>query len=97
MQNRTSEIIFGLNAAELIFYGTMALCAAVMLIYYIKKEKPVKTAVLGMLSGGVTLMAANFFGSEIGLAIPVNWFTTFTALTLGAPGVAAMCILQVIL
>lgn len=90
-------MIFGLGAAELIFYGAMALCAAAMLVYYMRKDKPVKTAVFGMLSGVAALMAVNFFGGKIGLALPVNGFTTFAALTLGAPGVAAMCILQIII
>lgn len=97
MQNRNSEIIFGLGAAELIFYGAMAICAAAMLVYYMRKEKPVKTALFGMLSGAAALMAVNFFGGEIGLAVPVNGFTTFAALTLGAPGVAAMCIISLLL
>lgn len=96
MQNGNSEMIFGLCAAELIFYGAAILCAAVMLVYYMKKEKPVKTALFGMLSGAAALLAANFFGAGIGLAVPLNGFTVFTALTLGAPGVAAMCLIHML-
>lgn len=100
MQNRTSEIIPGninINAAELIFYAALVLCAAIMLIYYKKNEKPVKSAFFGMITGAAALFAANFFGAKIGLAVPINGFTAFVSLTLGAPGVLIMCIISMIL
>ena len=100
MQNRTSEMILGninITAAELIFYAVFALCAAIMLVYYKKREKPVKSAFFGMITGAAALLAANFFGAKIGLAVPINGFTAFVSLTLGAPGVLALCIISMLL
>ena len=51
----------------------------------------------GMLTGAAALWAANFFGAEIGLAIPINGFTAFVSLTLGAPGVLALCVISLLL
>lgn len=86
-----------ITAAELIFYAVFALCAIIMLLYYRKKEKPVKSALLGMITGAAALLAANFFGAEIGLAVPINGFTAFVSLTLGAPGVLALCVISMLL
>lgn len=97
MQDRNTEIIFGLDLPKIIFYSAMMLFAVIMLIHYMRSEKPVKTALTGMISGTAALIALNFFGESIGLALPLNGFTAFIALTLGAPGVAAMCIISIIL
>ncbi|MGN0675377.1 MAG: pro-sigmaK processing inhibitor BofA family protein [Oscillospiraceae bacterium] len=87
---------FGITAAEIIFYGIMLLAAAAMLIHYIRSEKPLKTTLKGMISGASGLVLLHFFGGDIGLALPLNTFTVFISLTLGLPGTAAMCVLQII-
>ncbi len=87
---------FGMTLAELSVYGVMLLSAAAMLIHYMCSEKPVKTALKGMISGVSGLVLLHFFGVDIGLALPLNTFTVFIALTLGLPGTAAMCALQMI-
>lgn len=90
-------MIFGMTLAELIFYGTAAVSAIVMLIYYMKSGKPVKNALLGMLSGTAALAAVHFFGGNIGLALPLNGLTAFAALVFGVPGVVVMCVIELLL
>lgn len=96
MQDRDREMILGLGLPETIFYGAMAIFAVAMLIHYMRSEKPVKTALAGMLSGTAALVALHFFGGSVLPALPLNGFTAFIALTLGAPGVAAMCIISIL-
>ena len=96
MQNWNSEIIFGLSFAEIIFYGIGIVSAIAVLIYYMKSGKPVRNALLGMLSGTLALAAAHFFGGRIGLALPLNGLTAFVALVFGAPGVVLMCIIEIL-
>lgn len=96
MQNWNSEIIFGLSLAEIIFYGAAVLSAIAALIYYMRSGKPVRNALLGMLSGTLALTAVHFFGDRIGLALPLNGLTAFVALVFGAPGVVFMCIIEML-
>lgn len=93
MQAWDQEMIFGLDLAEIIFYGIGIVSAIAVLIYYMRSGKPVRNALLGMLSGALTLAAAHFYGGSIGLALPLNGLTAFVALVFGAPGVAAMCVI----
>ena len=96
MQDRYSEMIFGLPLPKIIFFGAMFIFAAAMLIHYMKSEKPVRTALAGMLTGTASLIVLHYFGGGILPSLPLNGFTAFIALTLGAPGVAAMCIISII-
>ena len=94
MHNWDPGIIAGLPLAEIIFYAAGAVCAIAVLVYCMRTAKPVRTALLGMLSGTAALMAVHFFGDKIGLALPLNGVTVFVSLVLGAPGVAAMCLIK---
>ncbi|MCL2694260.1 MAG: pro-sigmaK processing inhibitor BofA family protein [Oscillospiraceae bacterium] len=75
------NIIFLCLAAFLLFNFIKAAC---------KHEKPVKKAVLSMLTGGGSLAAVSFVGGLFGLSIAVNIYTVFIALTLGIPGVVLL-------
>lgn len=79
----------------LIFYGAFVLAAAVMLIYYMRREKPVRSAVLGMVSGAAALLAVHYL--EFLPTVPLNGFTAFVALVLGIPGVIFMALITLIL
>ena len=97
MQAWDQEIIFGLSLAEIIFYGAAVVFAIAALIYYMRSGKPVKNALLGMLSGAFALAAVHFYGGNIGLALPLNGLTAFIALVFGAPGVVFMCIIEILI
>ncbi len=86
----------GLTPAELVFYGALTVSAAVMLIHYLKSEKPLKTAFKGMASGGMGLVLLHFFGGKIGLALPLNFFTAFVSLVLGLPGTVLLAVAELI-
>ena len=68
----------------------------IMVAYYAKQSRPVKSAVIGMGSGLAVLFAANlampFFGIEIG----VNLLTVFISLILGPPGVVFALVMNVV-
>ena len=96
MQDRYTKMIFGLPLPEVIFGAAMIFFAAAMLIYYMRSEKPVRTALAGMLSGAASLVALHYLGGGILPSLPLNGFTAFIALTLGAPGVAAMSVISII-
>ena len=93
MQDRYTEMIPGISLPEIIFASEMIIFAAAMLIHYMRSEKPVKTALAGMLTGTASLVILHYFGGGILPDLPLNGFTAFIALTLGVPGVAAMCII----
>lgn len=82
-----------MNIGELIFYAICVISAVVMLIYYLRGEKPVRSAVLGMGSGAVFLLLLHFFGDYVGFSVPMNFFTAFISLILGIPGVMILALL----
>jgi len=83
-----------MQTGTIVFWGILTVAGIAMLIHYIRAEKPVKTAVKGMLSGAVTLTAIHFWGHYIGLAIEINLFNTLISLVLGAPGVIAVSLID---
>ncbi len=99
MQDIYTGIVSASDIPELIFYGATAVFAVIMLIHYIRSEKPVRTALCGMLSGTAALLLLNYFGGDISFLpeMPLNGFTAFIALTLGVPGVAAMAVISLIM
>ncbi len=82
-----------MNAGELIFYAVQAIAAVIMLIYYLRGEKPVRSAAFGMGSGAVFLLLLHFFGDYVGFSVPLNYFTAFVSLILGIPGVMILALL----
>ncbi len=60
----------------------------IMLKIYAKRSKTTRSAFIGMMSGGASLVAVHFLGTYIGTAIPVNLFNTAVSLILGIPGTA---------
>ena len=94
MPDQYQRIISELSPAGMILYAAGAVCAIAVLTYCMRTAKPVRTALLGMLSGAALLIAVHIFGGKIGLALPLNGVTVFVSLTLGIPGVAAMCLIN---
>ncbi|MDR1753799.1 MAG: pro-sigmaK processing inhibitor BofA family protein [Eubacterium sp.] len=67
---------------------------AILPIFFIsvsmKHKNPVRAAVLNMILGVAGLIAASFILKALGMTLFINFFTVFSALTLGLPGVVAM-------
>ena len=53
----------------------------------LKSQNPLRKAVLSMLSGICSLVAASLVTGFFGASLAVNLYTVFIALTLGIPGV----------
>jgi len=83
-----------MQTGTIVFWGILAVAGIAMLIHYIRAEKPVKTAVKGMLSGAVALTAVHFWGHYIGLAIEINLFNVLISLIFGTPGVIAVSLID---
>lgn len=56
----------GLTFPELVFYGALCIAAAIMLIHYLRSEKPFRAAFKGMASGGAGLALLHFFRRKHG-------------------------------
>ncbi|MBE6845174.1 MAG: hypothetical protein E7508_05585 [Ruminococcus sp.] len=72
---------------EHIFTGIWVVLGLFMLKTYGKKENTIRTAFLGMASGGASLVILHYLGGYLGTVIPVNLFNTIVSLILGIPGV----------
>lgn len=83
-----------MSAGKTVFYVLTALAAIIMLCWYLRSKKPARTAFFGMSSGAAALLAAHFWGSGLGLYLPLNIFTTAVSLILGAPGVLILAIIN---
>lgn len=80
---------------KVLFWGIAVLIWVAMLLYYGKKEHPVRTAVLSMTGGGLSLLAASWAAGMFGITIKLNLFTAFLSLTLGVPGVSLMLLYEI--
>lgn len=79
--------------AENIFYGVCAAAVLVMLIYYIKRERKLFSALFGALTGAAALIILNKYGSFIGADVPLNVFNVIGSAVLGVPFVICLVIL----
>ena len=79
---------------KIIFYLLFSFCIIAILFNYMKSKKPVPSALKGMLSGGLSLIAVHFFGGYAGFYLPLNFFTAAISLILGIPGVIIMTLAE---
>ena len=74
--------------------------AAILLVVGIaagRSTHPVRTILVSALAGISALGAVNMLAPFTGVGIPLNWFTSFVAVVLGAPGVIGVLLLNVLL
>lgn len=83
-----------IGTGRLVFILLFLFCGVSMLIFYIRNKKPFPSALKGMLSGGLSLIAVHFLGGSMGFYIPLNFFTSAVSLILGAPGVIIMALAE---
>ena len=71
----------------------------VVVIFYLmtKPAKWILKTVLNGILGGVMLLIINYFGSSIGLSIPINPISALVAGVLGFPGVILLILIGLIL
>lgn len=76
------------------------LAAAVLVLMGVvagKHKKPLRASLTSALAGIGALGAINMLAPFTGVALALNWFTSFMAVVLGAPGVVTLLLLNVIL
>ena len=83
-----------IGIGNIIIWGVIIICEIVMIVHYMKSDKPSRTALKGMLSGTAVLVSINLWGSYIGLNIAINFFTVAIALTLGAPAIIIISLIE---
>lgn len=77
-----------------IFKGLCAAVIAVMLIYYIRREKKLISLLFGSLSGIAGLLLLNKYGTLIGAEAPLNAFNTAASCVLGLPYVICLAVMN---
>jgi pro-sigmaK processing inhibitor BofA len=77
------NVIFILLGISLLYYFIKAL---------LKCKSPLKKAALSMLSGVAALLAVNLVTGLLGAQVAVNFYTVFTSLVLGVPGVVLILV-----
>ncbi|NLK70732.1 MAG: hypothetical protein GX286_04755 [Clostridiales bacterium] len=82
---------------NLIFWAAWALAGIIMLVFYAKRKKSLKSTLFGMLTGVSALLLLHYFGGGLGYQPSLNLFNTMTALVLGVPGVIMMLIINIFL
>ncbi|MBQ8297372.1 MAG: pro-sigmaK processing inhibitor BofA family protein [Ruminococcus sp.] len=80
--------------ADQIFKGVCAAVIFVMLIYYIRRERKLRSILFGALTGAAALFILNKYGGYIGVEIPLNVFNLAGSTILGVPFVICLVILR---
>jgi hypothetical protein len=78
----------------IVFKVLCGLAAAIMLIYYFKREKKLLSFLIGAVTGIAALFIVNKYGSIIGMSIPLNLFNFAGSIILGAPFVLFLVIMN---
>lgn len=79
--------------AEMIFKAVCTVVSIIMLIYYLKREKKVFSALFGAFTGIAALMVINKYGGLLDIEIPLNLFNVGGSVVLGVPFVICLVIL----
>lgn len=81
---------------EWIFYGIWLIAGLWMLRCYLSRKRPLRSALLGMLTGAAALTLMHLYGGRFGVEMPLNCFTGGISLLLGVPGVTLLTVLLLI-
>ena len=81
---------------EWIFCGIWLIAGLGMLRCYLSRKRPLRSALLGMLTGAAALTLMHLYRGRFGVEIPLNCFTGGISLLLGVPGVTLLTVLLLI-
>ncbi len=76
--------------------AVLSVTALILIVFFIKSRKPIKSLVLNAFSGIISLILINVTTSFTGIHIPVNWWSVTACAGLGLPGVIGLILLQII-
>lgn len=71
--------------------------ALILLLFYIRRKKRIRTFLLGGFSGLSALVLLHFYGGAIGFAPTLCWFNLAVSVLLGIPGVALLYLAELFL
>lgn len=77
-----------------VLWGTGIL---ILIIFYIKRQKPVRTFLLGSSTGLISLFLFHFYGEAIGFSPTLCLTNLLTCTVLGIPGTALLLLEQALL
>ncbi|MCD7959065.1 MAG: pro-sigmaK processing inhibitor BofA family protein [Ruminococcus sp.] len=80
-----------------IFWLAWCILGIGMLVYYLRRQHPIRSLFVGVCSGFAALLLVHFGGSLLGLHFPLNALHVVQATILGIPGVILMVVLHFIL
>ncbi|MBR0483882.1 MAG: pro-sigmaK processing inhibitor BofA family protein [Oscillospiraceae bacterium] len=78
-------MLFFRNYLYWILWG---ICLLILFFFYIKRQKPVRTFLLGSITGLTVLFLLHFYGEAIGFAPELCTVNLLTSIFLGIPGTA---------
>ncbi len=81
---------------DYIFKFIWIIAGIIMIRFYAKRKSTVKSALIGMVSGGAALIILHYYGHYIGVSPPVNLFNTVVSLVLGIPGAALIAAIDLV-
>ena len=81
----------------LVAFAFIIIIAAIMIFYYSRQKRPVKTALLGGISGIISLFLAKVAFRVFGVAFPFTPISLCISGFLGIPGVLLLCAMQLFL
>lgn len=74
----------------------LSVTAFILLVFFIKSRKPVKSLISNAFSGIIALILINLTTNFTGIHIPVNWWSVSASAGLGIPGVIGLILVQII-
>jgi hypothetical protein len=81
---------------ETIFKLLCGAVVAIMLIYYLRREKKLMSVLTGVVTGGAALFIVNKYGAFIGADVPLNLFNVLGSAVLGVPFVIFIVIMNIL-
>ncbi len=80
---------------NIIFWGLWGVLGVIMLIYYLRRQHPIRSLLTGAGSGLLALLLVHYGGILFGWTPALNALNLVQAFVLGVPGVILMMVLHV--
>ncbi len=81
----------------LIFWGIWGLLGLVMFLYYVRRQHPIRSVLVGSGGGCLALLLVHYGGTFFGYVPALNLLHWLHAVILGVPGVIFMTVLHFVL
>lgn len=82
---------------NIIFWSIWGVLGVIMLIYYLRRQHPIRSVLIGSGGGFLALLLVHYGGALFGWEPALNALHLAQSLILGVPGVILMAVLHVTL